>query len=110
MSARENVRSAHTEIEKMRGDGRNLKGAKERNEYLTPETPNTTTWAQHFANTFQCRTDMDDDQQMTGDRYLFRIPGNSSSLSPSFYLYYETTSRFVGRGKAALAVSTPLLC
>jgi len=51
----------------MRGDGRNLKGTKERNEYLTPETPNTTTWAQHFANTFQCRTDMDDDQQMTGD-------------------------------------------
>jgi len=44
---------------------------------------------------------MDDDQQMTGDRYLFRIPGQGFSLSPSFYLYYETTGRFVGRGKAA---------
>ena len=36
MCARENIRSAHTKVEKTLVDGRNLKGAKERNEYLTP--------------------------------------------------------------------------
>ena len=36
MSARQNIRPAHTEVEKTLVDGMNLKWAKERNEYLTP--------------------------------------------------------------------------
>jgi hypothetical protein len=32
MSARQNIRSAHPELKKTLEDGRNLKGAKERNE------------------------------------------------------------------------------
>jgi len=39
MSARQNIRSAHSELKKTLEDGRNLKGAKERNECLTPGDP-----------------------------------------------------------------------
>jgi len=39
MSARQNIRSAHTEVEKTLVDGRKLNGAKERNAYLTRRDP-----------------------------------------------------------------------
>ena len=39
MSTRQNIRTAHTEVEKTQVDGRNLKGAKERSDYLTPGDP-----------------------------------------------------------------------
>jgi hypothetical protein len=84
MSAGKHIRSAHTEMEKRLVDGRNLKGAKERNKYLMPGDPQS----HHVLNTGLGKylPYPGDDEQMTLLQmilYLLGIPSSSSS-SPSF--------------------------
>ena len=55
MIARQNIHSAHSEVEKTLVDISNLKGMKERTKYLMPGSPQSyQVLAQHLANTFQC--------------------------------------------------------
>ena len=88
MSAGKNIHSAHTEVEKTLVDRRNLKGAKERTEYLTPGVPQSYHMLiQRLVNTFQSQPDLDEDQQAISGKmmvsYLSGIPVTASSF-PAF--------------------------
>ena len=126
MGARENIGSAHTEVEKTLADGRNLKGAKERNEYLTPNPP--TCWN----STWQTPPDLrDHDDIVKGDDVVLarnhalslsflsespHLPLQKLRIATNlavFSLCFETTGRFVEGGLMSvrfLLVSTPLVC
>ena len=93
MSARQNIRSAHTEVEKTRVNGRNLKGAKERNEYLTPADPQSHVLSNALGQHLSAPAAAWTLQSMTSS-YFLGIPDNSFSSLLVSVLLVLTAKRF----------------